>query len=186
MRTLGEAPRNLSCLPYSQRLAHSMTVVARTSTDPKRTALELLTVGCEFDFELWVFETGTMDRRVVLMRLPQKLSAFVLFASGCWRLAAIGLYGVISHGVSQRTLVLCAAALLATWLPARRSRPRPSGEGVVAIGPVAVSPAAPMLLNARVCLGALFVRGERRTSVDFVFGIGGRKRGAPLPLTTKP
>ena len=44
----------------------------------------------------------------------------------------------------------------------------------------------PMLLNARVCLGALFVRGERRTSVGFPFAIGGRKRGAAFLLPTKP
>ena len=33
VRTLGEAPRHMVYLPYSQRLARSLTVVARTSTD---------------------------------------------------------------------------------------------------------------------------------------------------------
>ena len=70
VRTLGEAPRNMVYLPYWPRLARSLTVVARTSTDPKRTALALLTAGREVDPDLWVFETKTMDRHFALMRLP--------------------------------------------------------------------------------------------------------------------
>ncbi|MCY4028794.1 MAG: hypothetical protein OXH75_21045 [Acidobacteria bacterium] len=104
MRTLGEAPLNMVYLPYSQRLAHSMTVVARTSTDPERTALALL-AAARGRPDLWVFETGTMDRHLALMRLPQQLSACVLSAFGvlALALAAIVLYGVVSHGVSRRT-----------------------------------------------------------------------------------
>ena len=105
VRTLGKAPRNMVYLPYWQRLARTLTVVARTSTDPERTALTLLTAGREVDSDLWVFDTKTMDRHMALMRLPQQLSAFVLSAFGvlALALAAIGLSGVVSHGVSQRT-----------------------------------------------------------------------------------
>ena len=105
VRQLGEPPRDMVYLPYSQRFTPSLTVVARTSVDPERTALALLTAGRELDPDLRVLETKTMARHLALMRLPQQLSAFVLSAFGvlALALAAIGLYGVVSYGVARRT-----------------------------------------------------------------------------------
>ena len=105
VRTLGESPRNMIYLPYSQRFTPSLTVVAMTSIDPEGTALALLTAGRELDPDLRVLETKTMDRHLALMRLPQQLSAFVVSAFGvlALALAAVGLYGVVSYGVARRT-----------------------------------------------------------------------------------
>ncbi len=105
VRQLGEPPRDMVYLPYSQRFTPSLTVVARTSVDPERTALALLTAGRELDPDLRVVETKTMDRHLALMRLPQQLSAFVLSAFGvlALALASVGLWGVVSYGVARRT-----------------------------------------------------------------------------------
>ena len=104
VRQLGESPRNMIYLPYSQRFTPSLTVVARTSIDPERTALALLTAGRELDPDLRVLETKTMDRHLALMRLPQQLSAFVLSAFGvlALALAAVGLYGVSATASPRR------------------------------------------------------------------------------------
>ena len=105
VRTLGEAPRNMVYRPYSQQFTRFLTVVARTSADAERLALALMTAGREVDPDLWIWESKTMERHLAIMRLPAQLSAFVLSVFGvlALTLATIGLYGVVSYAVAQRT-----------------------------------------------------------------------------------
>jgi predicted permease len=105
IRSIGEEPRSFIYRPYSQAYASFLNVLARTSIDPERTALDLLAAGRELDPELWVWQAQSMIQHLEIILLPARLSAVVLSALAvlALALAAIGLYGIVSYAVSRRT-----------------------------------------------------------------------------------
>lgn len=92
-------------LPLLQTPSRSMAIVVKASVEPKSLVKSVESTLLELDRDLPLTRVQAMDDLMHVSLARQRLSAVVLtvFALVAIVLAAVGLYGVVSHDVTQRT-----------------------------------------------------------------------------------
>jgi predicted permease len=104
-RSLSELPRPLLYLPLLQDYRSDMILVARTSMNPEQVFHGLQTVVSSLDSGMPMFNVKTLEQHIGLSLYLERMAATLLSIFGllALSLAALGLYGVMSYSVNQRT-----------------------------------------------------------------------------------
>jgi predicted permease len=105
LRSVRETPRPKMFLAHTQFYMPRMTVIARTSGEPRALQPVIASVVAEMDKELPPFGVRTLREHLGYALAQERIIAGLLSAYGlvALLLAAVGLYGVVSYASETRT-----------------------------------------------------------------------------------
>ncbi|HEV2706870.1 MAG TPA: ABC transporter permease [Pyrinomonadaceae bacterium] len=104
-RNLREAPLPFIYIPLGQEFQTGMALVARTDGDPQVALAGLRAELRAIDKQIPLFGVGTLSEQLASSLTTDRMIAVLLsvFGGAAMLLAAVGLYGVMSYAVAQRT-----------------------------------------------------------------------------------
>ena len=164
-RSLGDRARPYFYTPLFQSYQPRMTLVVRTSGEPTALAGTVRAQLRALDPNLPVAEVRTLEEQFDLSLLPARVAAYTLGGFGllALALAAMGVYGVVSYSVAQRTREIGVRVALGAG--ARDVMRLVLGEGLSVVG-------------LGLALGLALAFAVARLFAGFLYGVG-----AADPLT---
>ncbi len=157
--TLGEKPLLQGYVPHAQRPQVFTSVVVRTNGDPLRyvNAVRQAIWSVDRDQPVWRFRSMEQDMSAAVTAPKTLMWLASLFAFVALAVAAVGVYGVLSYTISQRTHEI--GVRIALGADARRVRAMVVGEGA-------------RLIAISLALGAGVAFAAARLMRSQLFGVG--------------